>query len=92
MSDIAFEVTDLRASAPFAARKREPHRALFVWPVVTVDRLLTEGVMSDRANALVKELAQARAQIAEQVAEIARLRLRKPAAAEEHSQARHENQ
>ena len=44
--------------------------------------------MSDRTNAhaLVKELAQARAQIAEQVAEIARLR--KPAAAEEHSQAR----
>jgi hypothetical protein len=36
MSDIAFEVTDSRASAPFA-----------------------------RANALVKELAQARAQIAE---------------------------
>ena len=48
--------------------------------------------MSDRTNALVKELSQARAQIAEQVAEIARLRLRKPAAAEEHSQAGHENQ
>ena len=47
------------------------------------------GFASDHV-ALVKELAQARAQIAEQVAEIARLRLRKPAAAEEHSQARHE--
>ena len=46
--------------------------------------------MSDRTNALMKELAQARAQIAERVAEIARLRLRKPAAAEEPtSQARH---
>jgi hypothetical protein len=69
---------------------REPHRALFASPVVTVDRLLTEGVMSDRITALMKELAQARAQMAERVAEIARLRLRKPAAEEEHSQARHE--
>jgi hypothetical protein len=41
--------------------------------------------MSDRTNAhaLVKELAQARAQIAEQVAEIALLRMRTPAPAEE---------
>jgi hypothetical protein len=46
--------------------------------------------MSDRTNALVKELTHARAQIAERVAEIARLRLCKPAAAEEHSQARQE--
>ena len=50
---------------------------------------LMPGLASDHV-ALVKKLAQARAQIAEQVAEIARLRLRKPAAAEEHSQARHE--
>ena len=49
-----------------------------------------EGRRADRTNTLMKELAQARAQTAEQVAEIARLRLRKPAAAEEHSQARHE--
>jgi hypothetical protein len=75
---------------PFVPRKREPRRALFVSPVVTADRLPNGGVMSDRTNAhaLVKELAQARAQIAEQVAEIALLRLRTPAAAEERS--RHE--